>query len=90
MTSIMTLIRALFDALSEATADAQPTHGVYAKTRSRDGVYAVTNTQSAESTYAAAEAYVDEPASATAPDPAPVDCTDPQTCPTCDPPARPA
>jgi len=87
MTSIMTPIRALLDALSEATADAQRTRGVYAKTRSRDGVYAVTSTQSLESTYAVDDG---EAAPVAEPERDLVDCIEPRTCPTCDPHAKPA
>lgn len=81
----ITLVRRLFDALYDATADGTATEGVYADTRSTGGVYSVTSTQSAESTYAAGESAARD---RSAEDPRPAttyDCEDPTTCPYCSP-----
>lgn len=80
----------LFDALYEATSDEtvedSPYAGTYANTRSRDGVYAITNTQSAESTYGvgkqtdSATVETDRVSEVET-----FECEDPRTCPTCEP-----
>ena len=85
-------IKALFDTLDELTADETVRGGVYAGTRSHDGLYSIADTQSAESTYAAREAIADGSVAAAGPDVErdPVDCVDPRTCPSCEPRSTPA
>lgn len=81
----LTLVQRSFDALDDATADATDTRGVYADTRSSDGVYAITNTQSTDSTYAASDGAEGDQS---APEPEPVtveNCPDPETCVDCSP-----
>lgn len=74
--------RQLFDALDDVTSDETTQHGIYAGTRSSEGVYAVTNTQSAQSTYrATGEADGDKLDG----DAERFDCPNPETCSTCQP-----
>lgn len=44
-------LRKLFDGLYALTSDETADHGIYADTRSEDGVYSAMSTQSGESTY---------------------------------------
>lgn len=81
----LALVRRLFDALYDATADETETKGIYANTRSSGGVYSITSTQSAESTYAAREGTARERATAEPSPAATYDCPDPSTCPDCSP-----
>lgn len=67
----------LFDATSGETTR----HGVYVATRPREGVYSITSTQSAESTYAADETRPADEGVGTAS----FDCENPRTCRTCNP-----
>ena len=74
----------LFDRLYEHTSNETTERSPYANTRSRDGVYAITSTESGESTYAAGEFDADQPYSTGSNrDETPFDCA--ETCPTCDP-----
>ena len=78
-------LRRLFDALDEHTSDQTTERKPYANTRPRDGVYSITNTQSAEGTYAAAENTA-EGWSATGPRvETAADCPNPATCVDCAP-----
>ncbi|ELY50294.1 hypothetical protein [Natronorubrum bangense] len=89
MTGLSEYVRALFDTLSNRTSEDPVQHGIYADTRSRDGLYSITNTQPGTSTYAAGQRPMDHEHATTAPPedegPATLDCEDPQTCPTCSP-----
>ena len=85
MTGLSAHVRTLFDTLSNLTSEEPVQHGIYADTRSRDGLYSISNTQPGTSTYAAERTDGDH--ATTAPsedeDSATLDCEDPETCPTC-------
>lgn len=81
----LALVGRLFDALDDVTADGTETKGIYANTRSTDGVYSITSTQSAESTYAAGERAARDESTAVARPVSTYDCPDPATCPDCSP-----
>lgn len=79
-------LRSAFDALYERTSNETTEQSPYANTRPRDGVYAITSTQSDESHYGAGEfeARRSDTGASTEAD-ASFDCENPETCPTCDP-----
>lgn len=80
-------IRKPFDVLHARTSDETARRGVYADTRSEDGLYSIASTQSGVSTYAASEAenHREMPGSVLPQDAETYDCEDPLTCPDCQP-----
>ncbi|SIS19930.1 hypothetical protein [Natronorubrum thiooxidans] len=87
MTGITNYSKKLFDTLSNLASEEPTQHGIYADTRSKDGLYSITNTQSGTSTYAAGQTRTkQEPALYRDVDSTETfDCEDPQTCPRCSP-----
>lgn len=87
MTALIDYLRKPFDLLYAHTSDETDTHGIYANTRSKGGVYSITSTQSGASTYAAYEEDDREeiPGSVLPKDLETNDCEDPRTCPDCGP-----
>lgn len=90
MTGLSTYLTMVFDKLYEVTSNETVEERPYANTRSRDGLYAITNTQSGDSTYAAGEfqlerAQGDTAQSRTVESAESFDCEDLRTCPTCSP-----
>lgn len=87
MTVLVDSIKALFDTLYTRTPNGMDQHGVYADTRTEDGHYSVTSTQSGVSAYGAYEADHNKVLPGTV-RPREMDaftCVDPSTCPDCDP-----
>lgn len=90
MTGLSSYLTMVFDKLYEVTSNETAEKRPYANTRSREGLYAITNTQSAESTYAAGEFELEGSQTETAQGQTvesaeSFDCEDPRTCPTCTP-----
>lgn len=82
MTGPLRYARRLFDALYDATSNETVQHSVYANTRPLDGTYAISNTQSTESTYRNAERTDSDQITDGANQ---FSCQDPKMCPTCRP-----
>jgi hypothetical protein len=87
MANLIDYIRKPFDLLYAYTSDETDGHGIYADTRSTDGHFSITSTQSGMSTYAAYEEDDREemPGSVVPKDLETDDCEDPRTCPDCEP-----
>lgn len=90
MTGLSTPFTVVFDKLYELTSNETVEECPYAETRASEGLYAITNTQHGENTYAAGEfqrenAQVDAPERQETPSFEQFDCEDPRTCPTCRP-----
>lgn len=66
MTGKTSYATAVFDALDAFTSDETTQNGIYAATRSRDGLYSIAHTQSGLSTYAAEETQTKQDRVATA------------------------
>lgn len=90
MAGITSVIKKLRDRLTAPSVEKPSQHGIYANTRSRDGLYSITNTQSRTTTYAVAQPQTKREHATDAPDQdresiKTIACEDPQTCPTCSP-----
>lgn len=87
MAGLLPHLGSLFEKLSDLTSTETVEERPYANTRTGDSLYSITNTQSANSTYAAGEATAAEDATETSQRgrTEPFDCEDPVTCPTCTP-----
>lgn len=90
MIGLLATLETVFDKLYQYTSNEIVEDRPYAASRSREGLYAITNTQSGESTFAADE-FEHEQINADAPQrqggqsTESFDCEDPSTCPTCTP-----